>query len=1441
MLPDNFHMVIHPEPWQLQMLSCLKEKKSLVVVAPTSSGKTMSAEFAMRISANTPENDDGIGVFILPTNALVRQTYATLCNDKYIGKNKIAMFTSERRDNFDSNKYKVLITNPQSLHLLIFSKGHLNGERSLYQRINCVVLDEAHSIGSSGSPDDDDGTSVVIERLLCMLLCPIVCLSATLANANEFLNWLRNIRNTYGVSKLYSKEVTLIEHNERSTALHYHSIAFTSHQKELIEEIDPRGIYEVSKYNYHYKFNIDSPCEMRGEWIITIPEIIQSQMKFQTLITPQVMMGTIKLNYPKLNNNNDSNDSNEDNNNENDNDNDIIIFKFKVVLLPRERNSSISAVLKIEYNGISTNGNIFSIDYNQTNLKIPFRFLFDYNSNEIKFELYDYKFNFLVHSTNFKLNENYHLFHALSTEFIFSMYQKSYQLSNIVATVTSNRRHIDIKAFSNSNGLPDIETIDLNPISFLPNFTSFDHSSFSDFLSASPSLQPHHIIETFDELYHQVHNLDTSSLINLVYLNKYNNVNLIPENLIQVYQKFRCDIFSIGNYEEYAAYRIRYRKYIHELHDIIKLQSSLLHRIILDIMMSKIFNRKNLDWYGKLYFLKPQEINHEIEINWENEINETIQYLIDQMSSNNINPFEICVKQSSNTLSYYSKIYLRNIFAIDSSIKYILSLLLKSGTSDEEETLIPNLLRKSIVNAIQRANQVRTDKLIKTTPTHDDYRLETNKVVSILKYFMENEEIDPSERIVQSPTLLFHFSKQGIERMVNGILDAIDIWYKNRDEGHFLSYNDCKRLNKFLPNQISDIQKRALKYGIGIHSRVSKENQDYLEEVEYLFQSRKLKFVFSTSSLSYGINMPASNVIFLGTSPYLDGLMLRQCAGRAGRRGYGTGIGNVYFAGLSANSIVQKMCMPLNSLKPQLALSTSYLLTSTVSHSVCHRNDCNWIYQLIMRTLTLPLYKFLITSPIRQQPFNQALAHSCLFSWGFLNQRGYLQPDGSPTLKCDLQYRLHYLDPYCFILTELLTECIDSSLSFSKTSLLDMIPKELLLVGNQINLLNQEELNKIKERFDLDLLTLLVYTISVSGTHREKEASNFRLHSVPKQICHDYLNKVIELFVNYLRTNGKNIQETFLPLGSSNQSYDYLNNNENENNNQYFCHFYNWLKERNIQTNLPLSRSCFSGLSGIGDTYENVRDMILSIKDGLFVSEKMIPARDFLDLVQIRFEHVYLKQTFDGLKERYQDVDAKTSCESFSKAIRAVRAFLNQLIIRLKLRYSTNEKDYKILYLYDSIIRVINNFERSLSIAKGLGEKKYGFVVGIGYNDICVDPYGSNIGQYVTISSSREDEYNIGDLVSYYEIMKGGEIYCQFPEKVEDVIVENRNEVRRGVILEINSGYKFIKGIIKDNETMEKFSFYNFQTSKIFNVGDVVNYTTKFIDVLRDLCIDWVE
>lgn len=118
--------------------------------------------------------------------------------------------------------------------------------------------------------------------------------------------------------------------------------------------------------------------------------------------------------------------------------------------------------------------------------------------------------------------------------------------------------------------------------------------------------------------------------------------------------------------------------------------------------------------------------------------------------------------------------------------------------------------------------------------------------------------------------------------------------------------------------------------------------QRYRTLVENLFRRGVLRVVISTGTLALGINAPArvrptpptqpvlaandlsQTCVFGGDSVFLTALNFRQCAGRAGRRGFDN-LGLVVFVGVSLDRIQRLLLSRLPKLV-RLALSNSKIL-----------------------------------------------------------------------------------------------------------------------------------------------------------------------------------------------------------------------------------------------------------------------------------------------------------------------------------------------------------------------------------------------------------------------------------------------------------------------------------------------------------------------------------
>lgn len=102
------------------------------------------------------------------------------------------------------NECQVLVTVPHILQIMLLSPTNA---KNWAPRIKRIIFDEVHSIGNA-----DDG--VVWEQLLLLAPCPMIALSATVGNPEDFSTWLANTQQT-----TQGKKMTMIRWPHRYSDL----------------------------------------------------------------------------------------------------------------------------------------------------------------------------------------------------------------------------------------------------------------------------------------------------------------------------------------------------------------------------------------------------------------------------------------------------------------------------------------------------------------------------------------------------------------------------------------------------------------------------------------------------------------------------------------------------------------------------------------------------------------------------------------------------------------------------------------------------------------------------------------------------------------------------------------------------------------------------------------------------------------------------------------------------------------------------------------------------------------------------------------------------------------------------------------------------------------------------------------------------------------------
>ena len=194
-----------PDAWQRKVLDEIDADRSVFVVAPTSAGKTFISFRAMERVLRS--SNDGILVYIAPTKALVNQIAAEIQarfkkSYKYAGVSVWAIHTRDYRIN-NPNGCQVLVTVPAIFQIMLLSPSNAN---SWCNRLRFAIFDEVHCIGQA-----EDG--IIWEQNILLCPCPIIALSATVGNPEQFYDWVSSTQKSYGHT------TTMIVHQHRYSDL----------------------------------------------------------------------------------------------------------------------------------------------------------------------------------------------------------------------------------------------------------------------------------------------------------------------------------------------------------------------------------------------------------------------------------------------------------------------------------------------------------------------------------------------------------------------------------------------------------------------------------------------------------------------------------------------------------------------------------------------------------------------------------------------------------------------------------------------------------------------------------------------------------------------------------------------------------------------------------------------------------------------------------------------------------------------------------------------------------------------------------------------------------------------------------------------------------------------------------------------------------------------
>lgn len=178
----------------------LESGRSVLVAAPTGSGKTTVAEFAVALARR--ERDARI-FYTAPIKALSNQKFRELC-DAY-GDDQVGLLTGDVNLRGDA---PIVVMTTEVLRNMIYA------ESAALTELAFVVLDEVHYLG-------DRFRGAVWEEIILHLPrhVRLVSLSATVSNAEEFGDWMHAVRGDTDVILSEHRPVPLYQHVLTTRAL----------------------------------------------------------------------------------------------------------------------------------------------------------------------------------------------------------------------------------------------------------------------------------------------------------------------------------------------------------------------------------------------------------------------------------------------------------------------------------------------------------------------------------------------------------------------------------------------------------------------------------------------------------------------------------------------------------------------------------------------------------------------------------------------------------------------------------------------------------------------------------------------------------------------------------------------------------------------------------------------------------------------------------------------------------------------------------------------------------------------------------------------------------------------------------------------------------------------------------------------------------------------
>ena len=180
------------DPFQVSACHAVEEGKGVLVAAPTGAGKTVVGEFAAFFALQAGKKC----FYTTPIKALSNQKYSEFVAK--FGEDRVGLLTGDTSINGEAD---ILVMTTEVLRNMLYA-----GSNTL-TNLGCVVMDEVHYLA-------DKFRGAVWEEVLIHLMesVQVISLSATVSNAEEFGEWLGEVRGETEVIVSEIRPIPLFQH-----------------------------------------------------------------------------------------------------------------------------------------------------------------------------------------------------------------------------------------------------------------------------------------------------------------------------------------------------------------------------------------------------------------------------------------------------------------------------------------------------------------------------------------------------------------------------------------------------------------------------------------------------------------------------------------------------------------------------------------------------------------------------------------------------------------------------------------------------------------------------------------------------------------------------------------------------------------------------------------------------------------------------------------------------------------------------------------------------------------------------------------------------------------------------------------------------------------------------------------------------------------------------